>query len=146
MGRLLGDRDHAVFTEGFAALNARMIAPLTARFAALDADTPDTEIQSLIEEMISVLRPVQARFADLSLLEDQVIALMDELSERRLHPAQRRVLGRIQEQMEALEDAETGSDSSCLTLTPALGIGAVASRFNPRIRTLGEPARDLVDA
>ncbi|WP_152539195.1 hypothetical protein [Nesterenkonia sp. AN1] len=104
MGRLLGDRDHAVFTEGFAALNARMIAPLTARFAALDADTTDTEIHSLIEEMISVLRPVQARFADLSLLEDQFIALMDELSERRLHPAPRRVLGRIQEQMEALEE------------------------------------------
>lgn len=104
LGHLLGDRDHEVFTEGFAALNARMIAPLTARFAALDADTPDVEVDSLIHEMISVLRPVQARFADLPRLDDQVAELMDELTERRLRPVQRRVLRRIQEQIETLDE------------------------------------------
>ncbi|MGJ9373464.1 MerR family transcriptional regulator [Nesterenkonia sp. CF4.4] len=104
LGHLLGDRGHEVFTEGFAALNTRMIAPLTARFSALDADTPDAEVDSLIHEMVSTLRPVQARFADLPPLDDQVAALMDELTARRLLPVQRRVLREIQEQLEALEE------------------------------------------
>ncbi|PRZ14914.1 MerR family transcriptional regulator [Nesterenkonia sandarakina] len=101
LGHLLGDRGHEVFTEGFAALNAGMIAPLTARFSALDAETPDAEVDALILEMVSALRPVQAKLVDLPPLDDQVAALMDELTQRRLLPVQRRVLREIQEQIEA---------------------------------------------
>lgn len=100
LGHLLDDGGHQVFTEGFAALNARMIAPLTARFSALDAETPEAEVDSLIQEMALVLRPVQERFAELPPLDDQVTALMEELNLRRLHPVQRRVLTRIQQELE----------------------------------------------
>ncbi|WP_218220652.1 MerR family transcriptional regulator [Nesterenkonia sp. Act20] len=105
LGHLLGDGGHETFSAGFAALNTQLITPLTARFAALDTDTPDTEIEALTQEMISVLRPVNKRFADLPPLDDQVIALMDELAEQRLHPVQRRVLRQIQQVMEQLEDS-----------------------------------------
>ena len=105
LGHLLGDGDHEVFTEGFAALNARMIAPLSARFSALDAETPEPEVSSLINEMVEVLRPVQERFATLPPLNDQLTALLDELSERRLRPIQRHVLRRIEQAMERLEES-----------------------------------------
>lgn len=100
LGHLLDDGGHQMFTEGFAALNARMIAPLTARFSALDAETPEAEVDSLIQEMALVLRPVQERFAELPPLDDQVTALMEELNLRRLHPVQRRVLTQIQQELE----------------------------------------------
>ncbi|GAA1148656.1 MerR family transcriptional regulator [Nesterenkonia lutea] len=105
LGHLLGDGDHEVFTVGFAALNIPMIAPLTARFAALGAQTADAEVDSLITEMVTVLRPVQESLAGLPPLDDQVTALMDELNEQRLHPVQRRVLREVQEQMEPLEES-----------------------------------------
>jgi DNA-binding transcriptional MerR regulator len=105
LGHLLGDGDHQVFTEGFAALNARMIAPLSARFSTLDAETPETEVNSLINEIVKVLRPVQERFATLPPLNDQLTDLMDELSERRLRPVQRRVLRQIEQALERLEES-----------------------------------------
>ncbi|MBE1514516.1 helix-turn-helix domain-containing protein [Nesterenkonia halotolerans] len=104
LGHLLGDGGHETFSAGFAALNTQLIAPLTARFAALDGDTPAAEIEGLIHELISVLRPVDMKFADLPPLDDQVIALMDELTEQRLHPVQKQVLRQIQREMEELED------------------------------------------
>ncbi|MGJ9424566.1 MerR family transcriptional regulator [Nesterenkonia halotolerans] len=103
LGHLLGDSGHETFSAGFAALNTQAITPLTARFAALDGDTPVAEIEALIHETISVLRPVNMTFADLPPLDDQVIALMDELTEQRLHPVQRRVLRQIQQELEELE-------------------------------------------
>lgn len=105
LGHLLGDGDHQVFTEGFAALNARMIAPHSARFSTLDAETPETEVNSLINEIVKVLRPVQERFATLPPLNDQLTDLMDELSERRLRPVQRRVLRQIEQALERLEES-----------------------------------------
>ena len=74
-------------------------APVTARFYALEADTPDDEVASLIDELVAHLKPVVARLAGLSPLDVRAAALMDELNEQMLRPVQHRVLRRVQQRL-----------------------------------------------
>jgi hypothetical protein len=98
---MLGRRDPAslVALLGEADKELAASAPLTARFYALDDDTPDDEFAKLIGELVAHLRPVLARLADLPPVDAQTSALMDELNERMLRPAQRDVLRRVQRRL-----------------------------------------------
>ncbi|MEU0845941.1 MerR family transcriptional regulator [Streptomyces sp. NPDC005962] len=89
LAALLGDAN-----DGMAAS-----APLTARFYALEPDTPDDEVATLIDELVAHLKPVMARLAGLSPLDAQAAALMDELNEQTLRPVQHRVLRRVQQRL-----------------------------------------------
>lgn len=88
---------------GFAALfgeasgDPEVSAALMARFYALDVDSPDVEVASLVDELAAHLKPVVARLAAVPPLEPRAAALMDELSRQALKPVQHRVLRRIQE-------------------------------------------------
>ncbi|MGW6504564.1 MerR family transcriptional regulator [Nonomuraea angiospora] len=74
-------------------------APLTARFYALDPDTPDDEVASLIDELVAHLKPMMARLAGLFPLDAQASALLDELNRQTLRPVQHRVLRRLQQRL-----------------------------------------------
>lgn len=94
LAALLGDADEELAAS----------APLTARFYALD-DTPDDEVASLVDELVQRLRPVLARLSGLPPVDARAAALLDELSEQTLRPAQRGVLRRVQRRLAQLDEA-----------------------------------------
>ena len=98
IGHLLGRRDPASLAAllGDADEELAASAPLTARFYALDDDTPEDEVATLISELVAHLRPMVARMAGLPEVDAQTAALMDQLSEQTLRPAQHSVLRRVQ--------------------------------------------------
>ncbi len=71
------------------------LAPLTARYYALGPDTPEDEVASLVDEWVAELGPLSSRLAASPTPHPRVSALLDELNERALKPAQHRVLRRI---------------------------------------------------
>ncbi|MBW0106021.1 MerR family transcriptional regulator [Pseudonocardia sp. KRD291] len=101
VGHLLGSDGPAGFATLFGEAQDGVAgsAPLTARFYALDADTPDDEVASLVDELVVHLQPVVARLHALSPFGPQATALMEELNERTLRPAQHRVLRRVQKRL-----------------------------------------------
>ncbi|MFD7506502.1 MerR family transcriptional regulator [Streptomyces sp. NPDC059850] len=101
LGHLLGKDGPAELAALLGDANDGMAAsePLTARFYALEPDTPDDEVATLIDELVAHLEPVVARLAGLSPLDAQAAALMDELNEQTLRPAQHRVLHRVQQRL-----------------------------------------------
>ncbi|MFC4562169.1 MerR family transcriptional regulator [Nocardiopsis mangrovi] len=100
LGHLLGKDGPA----GFAALlggadGMTASAPLTARLYALDPDTPEDEVASLIDELVAHIKPMMARLAGLFPLDAQASALLDELNRQALRPVQHRVLRRVQQRL-----------------------------------------------
>ncbi|GAA1231785.1 MerR family transcriptional regulator [Prauserella halophila] len=98
LGHLLDDDGRA----GLAALlnasedSRTTSASLTARFYALDADAPDHEVETLVDDWIAHLRPLLAHTDGLSSLSPRAPALLDQLNEHRLRPVQHRVLRTLQ--------------------------------------------------
>lgn len=105
-GHLLGPHGPA----GFAALFGEAVgttgaaAPLAARFYALEAETPDDEVSSLVDALVAHLEPVMARLADLFPLDPRAAVLMNELSEQTLKPVQHHVLRRVQQRLARLDE------------------------------------------
>lgn len=102
VGHLLGK----VSPEGVASLQEEAdrgsfaSTPLMARFYTLEADTPEEEVATLIEELVAYLEPIAARLADqFALVDPQGSALVDQHNERMLKPVQHRVLRRVQQQL-----------------------------------------------
>ncbi|MFD6140590.1 MerR family transcriptional regulator [Promicromonospora sp. NPDC060271] len=101
VGHLLGSRHPASLAALLGDADAELAAsaPLTARFYALDDDTPDDEVARLVDDLVTRLGPVVARLAGLPTVDEQGAALLDELSERTLGPAQRGVLHRVRRRL-----------------------------------------------
>jgi len=101
VGHLLAEDGPAGFAALFGEADDGMAAsaPLTARFYALEPDTPDDEVASLIDELVARFEPVVARLADLSPFDARASALVDELGEQTLRPVQHRVLRRVQQRL-----------------------------------------------
>ncbi|OZM74696.1 MerR family transcriptional regulator [Amycolatopsis antarctica] len=106
VGHLLGRDGPAGFAALFGEADGVMAAsaPLTARFYALGPDTPEDEVSSLTDELVARLEPVMARLTGLSLLDSRASALMEELNEQALRPAQHRVLRQVQQRLAAGTD------------------------------------------
>ncbi|MBQ1080025.1 MerR family transcriptional regulator [Nocardiopsis sp. B62] len=75
-------------------------ANVTARFYSLDADTPDDEVSSLVNELLAHVRPVVAGLTELPPLDARGSALLDQLNAQNLHPVQQRVLRQLQHRLE----------------------------------------------
>ncbi|WP_116951898.1 helix-turn-helix domain-containing protein [Jiangella endophytica] len=74
-------------------------APLTVRFYALQPDTPEEEIASLIDDLVAHLTSVVARMTGASSLDPRVAALLDELDAQSLRPTQHRVLRQVKQRL-----------------------------------------------
>jgi len=101
LGHLLGHDGPAGLAALFGAADRELAAsaPLTARFYALDSDTPEEEIASLADALVADLKPAMARLAGLFPLDRQAAVLLDQLNERALRPVQHRVLRRVQQRL-----------------------------------------------
>lgn len=99
-GHLLGKEGPARFAALFGGAEDVMAvsAALTARFYALEPDTPDEEVAALTDELVAQLEPMMARLGSLTPLDAQA-ELLDELNERTLRPVQHRVLRRVQQRL-----------------------------------------------
>lgn len=101
MGHLLGEGDPTGFADLLGEANVGAAsATLTARFYALDPDTPGDEVATLIEDLVAHLAPLAARLADRSPFDARAAALMDELNQQTLRPVQHRVLRRVQQRLD----------------------------------------------
>ncbi|MFI8524058.1 MerR family transcriptional regulator [Promicromonospora sukumoe] len=100
-GHLIGRGDPAVLAAllGEGDEEPAVSAALTARFYALDEDTPDDEVTALVGDLVARLRTALARLAHLPPVDARATALLDELTERTLRPAQRDVLRRVQRRL-----------------------------------------------
>ncbi|WP_263309899.1 MerR family transcriptional regulator [Brachybacterium atlanticum] len=103
---------HLLGREGTADLAARLgrtgeagraAAEIEARFYALDAETPEPEVETLIEQWLELIRPVADTMKDVSFRAPRALALLEQLERRSLNPVQQRVMRTLQE---CLEDAE----------------------------------------
>ncbi|PSL00005.1 MerR family transcriptional regulator [Murinocardiopsis flavida] len=74
-------------------------ATLTARFYVLDADTPDHEVEALIDEWVEQIRPLVATTEGMSSLDPLAPALLDQLGARGLRPVQHRVVRALQQRL-----------------------------------------------
>ncbi|MBN6042218.1 MerR family transcriptional regulator [Amycolatopsis sp. 195334CR] len=99
VAHLLDEAGHAelitLLTAGTSA-----VAPLTARFYALDADPPEDEVAQLVDDLVALLGPMTAGLTELARLDGRAAALLDELSEQNLRPVQHRVLRRVGQRLE----------------------------------------------
>ncbi|WP_017581300.1 MerR family transcriptional regulator [Nocardiopsis valliformis] len=103
LGHLLGEDDPAGLAALLGGVDRELLAglePLTERFYALGADTPDDEVTSLVDDWVTGLEPLSEQLAAAPAPDPKVSALMDELNERALKPVQHRVLRRILERLE----------------------------------------------
>ncbi|APU15610.1 MerR family transcriptional regulator [Actinoalloteichus fjordicus] len=98
VGHLLGEAGHAELIALLSAGTAT-VAPLTARFYALDSDTPDDEVAALIDDLVAHLEPMVARLTALPAIDRRASALVDELGEHNLRPVQHRVLRRVEQRL-----------------------------------------------
>ncbi|MCP2266893.1 MerR family transcriptional regulator [Promicromonospora thailandica] len=105
VGHLLGSRYPASLAALFGGADEEPAAsaPLTARFYALDDDTPEDEIERLVDDLVTHLGPVLARLADAPPVDAQAAALIDELGEQTLRSAQRAVLHRVRRRLARLD-------------------------------------------
>lgn len=101
LGHLIGDDGTSGLTALFGDAEEHLAAsaPLTARFYALQPDTPDEEIASLIDDLVAHLASVMARITGPSSLDPKVAALLDQLNEQTLRPTQHRVLRQVQQRL-----------------------------------------------
>lgn len=97
-GHLLDEAGHAELVA-LLGTSTSAIAPLAARFYALDADTPENDVATLIDDLVAVLEPMTTGLDELSRLDRRAAALLDELSEQNLRPVQHRVLRRIEQRL-----------------------------------------------
>ena len=101
IAHLLGEKGAAVLAalfdipEDARAASAR----LTARFYALDADTPDHEVEALIDGWVEQSRPLVTTAESMSSLDPRAPALLDQLGARSLRPVQHRVVRAIQQRL-----------------------------------------------
>ncbi|GAA4899779.1 MerR family transcriptional regulator [Streptomonospora salina] len=101
IAHLLGEKG----TAGLAALldvpeDARAAsAALTARFYALDADTPEHDVEALIDEWVEQIRPLVTSTGGMSSLDPLAPALLDQLGARSLRPVQHRVVRALQQRL-----------------------------------------------
>ena len=79
-------------------------ASLTARFYALDTDTPDREVEALIDAWIAHLRPLLAHTDGSFPLDPQAPELLDQLNEHSLRPVQHRALRTLQRRLTHADD------------------------------------------
>ncbi|MGX1027442.1 MerR family transcriptional regulator [Streptomyces sp. SAI-097] len=100
-GHLLGTEDSAGLAVLFGESDdgAAVSAALTARFYGLDADTPDEQVASLIDDLVAHVAPVMEQLADQPSLDAQAAALMDQLNEQTLRPVQHHVLRQVQKRL-----------------------------------------------
>ncbi|MBA8808443.1 MerR family transcriptional regulator [Promicromonospora sukumoe] len=100
-GHLIGRGDPAVLAALLGEVDEEpaVSAALTARFYALDEDTPDDEVTALVGDLVTRLRTALARLAHLPPVDARAAGLLDELTERTLRPAQRDVLRRVQRRL-----------------------------------------------
>ncbi|MGO2819831.1 MAG: MerR family transcriptional regulator [Brachybacterium tyrofermentans] len=100
---------HLLGEEGVTGLAALLDVPhgtreaaaaLTARFYALDADTPDDEMEALIEEWVEQIRPLVTTTEGMSSLDPLGAALLDQLGARSLRPVQHRAVRALQQHLE----------------------------------------------
>lgn len=76
------------------------LTTLTERFYALDAETPDHEIEALIEDWVEQIRPLVAAAEDMAFRGDPLATeLLDQLGARGLHPVQHRVVRSLQQRL-----------------------------------------------
>ncbi|MEU6701958.1 MerR family transcriptional regulator [Pseudonocardia sp. NPDC046786] len=97
LGHLLDESGHAdlvALLSGGAAT-----APLTARFYALDSDTPEDVVAALVDDLTAQLKTVATRIDGLSGLDGRASALLDELSGHNLRPIQHRVLRLVEQRL-----------------------------------------------
>lgn len=102
LGHLLGaegSADLSGLREAFAD-GGTLSTALIQRFYALDADTPEHEVEALIKDWLAFLRPALARLDERTAPAPQTPALLDQLSQRDLRPVQHRVMRTLQERLE----------------------------------------------
>ena len=103
---------HLLGNEGSADLSARVglatearraVTALEARFTALDEETPESELEALIEDWLALVRPVAEAMEDITLRTPQGPALLEQLDQRNLSPMQHRLVRTLQARLEAPE-------------------------------------------
>lgn len=102
LGHLLGaegSADLSGLREAFAD-GGTLSTALIQRFYALDADTPEHEVEALIKDWLAFLQPALARLDERTAPAPQTPALLDQLSQRDLRPVQHRVMRTLQERLE----------------------------------------------
>ncbi|GAB3445540.1 MerR family transcriptional regulator [Streptomonospora sediminis] len=99
---------HLFGENGVASLTALLDVPedaraasaaLTARFYALDADTPDHEVEALLDDWVEHIRPLVTTLESVPSLDPLASALLDQLSARSLRPVQHRVIRTLQQRV-----------------------------------------------
>ncbi|PCC37730.1 MerR family transcriptional regulator [Brachybacterium alimentarium] len=99
---------HLLGEEGATGLAALLDVPkdtreatavLTARFYDLDADTPDHEVEALIEEWVEQIRPLVETAEGMPSLDPLAPALLDQLGARGLRPVQHRAVRVLQQRL-----------------------------------------------
>lgn len=99
---------HLLGEKGAAVLAAQLDIPeeakaayaaLTARFYALDTDTPDHEVEALIDELVEQSRPLVTTAESMSSLDPRAPALLDQLGALSLRPVQHRVVRALQQRL-----------------------------------------------
>ena len=98
LGHLLDESGHA---DLVALLGAGGVASarLSARFYALDSDTPEDVVTALVDDLAAQLDDVATRIDSLSGLDGRASALLDELSGHNLRPVQHRVLRLVEQRL-----------------------------------------------
>ncbi|BBG04008.1 MULTISPECIES: MerR family transcriptional regulator [Pseudonocardia] len=102
LGHLLDDAGHADLIA-LLSTGAAAAAPLTARFYALDSDTPEDDLATLVDDLVAQLDVVVGQLSGLPGLDRRASALLDELSGHNLRPVQHRVLRQVEQRL-ALRD------------------------------------------
>jgi len=102
LAHLLGEQGSADLTGLLEALadGGTVSAALTERFYALDADSPEHEVEALIEDWIAYVRPALTQLDGLPVPALRTPALLDQLSRRGLRPVQHRALRTLQQRLE----------------------------------------------
>lgn len=101
VGGLLGQAGRAALTDLLreAGVGGTDFAELTARFYALEPESPEEEAAAVIDGVAALLEPVAERVHALSPVDPQGPGLFDELNEQSLNPAQQRVLRVLQQRL-----------------------------------------------
>jgi hypothetical protein len=102
LAHLLGEQGSADLSSLLEVLadGGTVSAALTQRFYALDEDTPQAEVEALVEDWMAFFRPALARLDELPAPALRTPALLDQLSRRGLRPVQHRVVRTLQERLE----------------------------------------------
>lgn len=99
LGHLLGPDGPASLAALLGDAGGVVSDELVARFYAVDANTPDADIEAVVGELATAIEPITDRFADLPTLTRQAAVLVEELNTGALGPTQRRILRLLQERL-----------------------------------------------